>query len=121
MGKYVKLLIDKISRIFHSILTEDGNSETSFESQKWSDCVELLKSKRSKNLSKLVFAHLNINSISNKFEFLVEQVKGNIDVLMISETKIDDSFPIDNFVIDGYSTPYRLNRNSCVGGILLYI
>ena len=40
---------------------------------------------------------------------------------MISETKIDDSFPIDNFVIDGYSTPYRLNRNSCVGGILLYI
>ena len=40
---------------------------------------------------------------------------------MISETKIDDSFPIGNFVIDSYSTPYRLDRNSIGGGILLYV
>ena len=45
----------------------------------------------------LVFAHLNLNSIRNKFELLFEQVRGNIDVLMASETKIDDSFPIGNF------------------------
>ena len=47
-------------------------------------------------------------------------VKINInDVLMISETKIDDSFPIGVFVIDGYSTSYRLDRNSNGGGIVL--
>lgn len=40
---------------------------------------------------------------------------------MISETKIDDEFPIGNFVIDGYNTPYWLDRNSNGGGILLYI
>ena len=40
---------------------------------------------------------------------------------MVSETKIDDSFPTDNFVIDGYSTPYRLDRNSNGGEISLYI
>ena len=56
----------------------------------------------------------------NKFEFLVEQVKGNIDLLMILETKIQFIFPIGNFVIDGYRTPYRLNRNSNSGGIILY-
>ena len=28
----------------------------------------------------------------NKFESLSTQVKGNIDVLMVSEIKIDDSF-----------------------------
>ena len=76
---------------------------------------------RSENLNKLVFGHLNINSIGNKYEFLVEQVKGNIDAIMIAETKIDDNFPVDNFVIDGYSTLYRLDRNSNDGGILLYI
>ena len=76
---------------------------------------------RSKNLNKLVFARLNINSIRNKFEFLVEQVKGKRDVLMISETKIDASFTIANFVITGYSTPYRLDRNSNGGEILLYV
>ena len=50
-------------------------------------------------MNKVIFAHLNINSIRNKFEELISQVKGTVDVLMISETKIDDSFPIVNFLI----------------------
>ena len=57
----------------------------------------------------------------NKFESLSTQVKGNIDVLMVSETKIDDSFPVGNFLIDGFSTPYRLDRESNGGGIILYV
>ena len=36
----------------------------------------------------------------------------NVDIFMISETKIDYSFPINQFIIDGYSTPYRLDRNA---------
>ena len=43
-------------------------------------------------MNKVIFAHLNINSIRNKFEELISQVKDTVDVLMISETKIDDSF-----------------------------
>ena len=40
---------------------------------------------------------------------------------MISETKIDASFPIDQFLLNGYSTPFRLDRNVHGGGILLYV
>ena len=86
-----------------------------------SDCNNTLKSLRKDNLNKLIFAHLNINSIRNKFELLSEQIKGNVDVLMISETKIDDSFPVGQFLIEGFCTPYRLDRNSKGGGILLYV
>ena len=100
------------------ILTEIGNSETSFGRQKSIDCVKLLKSISNYKVNKLVFAHLKIKSIRSKFEFLVEQVKGNIDVLMILETKIDDSFPIGSFVIDGYSTPYRKDRSANDGRVL---
>ena len=57
------------------------------------------------NRNKLVFGHLNINLIRNKFELLSEQVKGKIDVLMNLETKVVDGFPIGNFLIDGFSTP----------------
>ena len=39
---------------------------------------------------------------------------------MISETKIDESFPKGNFLIEGFSTPYRLDRDSG-GGIMLYV
>ena len=85
-----------------------------------SDCNNTLKSLRKDNLNKLIFVHLNINSIRNKFELLSEQSKGNVDVLMISETKIDDSFPVGQFLIEGFCTPYKLDRNSKDGGILLY-
>ena len=62
-------------------------------------------------MNKIIFAHLNINSIKNKFEELISQVKGTIDVLMISETKIDDSF----------NQPYRIDQISYGGGIMLYV
>ena len=40
---------------------------------------------------------------------------------MISETKIDNSFPLGNFLIGGFSKPYRLDPDSFGGGILLYV
>ena len=72
-------------------------------------------------MNKLILAHLNVNSIRNKFEFLAEQIKGKIDILMISETKIDERFPQGNFLIDGFSSPYRLDRDSKGGGIMFYV
>ena len=66
-------------------------------------------------------SHLNINSIPNKFDALSLIVKNNVDILMISETKLDDSFPTAQFLLHGFSTPYRLQRNSKGGGIMLYI
>ena len=60
-------------------------------------CTSVLKSIFSDNLNKLILAHLNIISIRNKFELLSSQVKGNIDLLKISETKIDDSFHVGEF------------------------
>ena len=40
---------------------------------------------------------------------------------MISETKVDDSFPYGQFFLDGSGTPFRLNRNQNGGGIMLSI
>ena len=39
---------------------------------------------------------------------------------MISETKIDELFPLLQFMIDGFSLPYRRDRNAHGGGILVY-
>ena len=101
--------------------SEECISNLTLKGQKIIDYKSTLKTIRDDNLNKLIFAHLNINSIRNKFEELISQVKGTVDVLMISETKIDDSFPIANFLIDGFSQPYRIDRNSSGGGIMLYV
>ena len=35
------------------------------------------------------------------FDFLVHQVQGIVDILMILETKLDGSFPLGKFLLDG--------------------
>ena len=40
------------------------------------------------------------------------QVKGKIDILMISETKIDERFPKGNLLIEWFSDPYSLDCDS---------
>ena len=44
-----------------------------------------------------------------------------IDILVISETKLDDIFPVGKFIIEGYGVPYRVNRNANGEGIMLFI
>ena len=42
-------------------------------------------------------------------------------VLMITETKLDDSFPEQQFHIEDFNIPSRLDRNRHGGGLLLYV
>ena len=56
---------------------------------------------RKRNINRLIIRQLNINSLRNKYESLVQQITGNIDILMVSETKLDNSFPVSQFLIDG--------------------
>ena len=50
-----------------------------------------------------------MSSFSNKFIILTDQISGNVDVMVISETKLDDSFPESQFKIPGYSSRFRLD------------
>ena len=45
----------------------------------------------------------------------------DLDIFMFTETKLDDSFPVWKFNVEGFSTPFRLDRNKNSGGIILYI
>ena len=51
----------------------------------------------------------------------MSQIISNVAALLVSETKLFDSFPTAQFLLDRFSKPYRLDRCSNGGGILLYI
>ena len=55
------------------------------------------------------------------FDFLKEAVTGYVDMLLITESKLDNSFPTAQCQINGFSSPYRPDRNAHGGGILLYV
>ena len=80
-----------------------------------------MSSIRLKNINRLLIGNLNINSISGKFDQLKILVQGKLDVLVITETKLDSSFPKGQFLIEGFSEPYRFDRNRHGGGILIYV
>ena len=81
----------------------------------------ILKDIRMKNIHKIVIGHLNINSIRNKIEMISDLIRGNIDIFLISESKIDTTFPTTQFKIHGYHLPYRKDRSAHAGGLLLYV
>ena len=53
----------------------------------------------------IIISHLNINSIRNKFEMLSLSVAQYVDILMLSETELDSTFPLIKFLINGFSIP----------------
>ena len=68
------------------------------------DIILGLKILRVKYSNKRIMGHFNINFTRNKFELLSSIIGGKIDILMISETKLDATFPTNQLFIQGYST-----------------
>ena len=73
------------------------------------------------NKNCLLVAHININFLYNKFEALKSLVQNKLDILVISETKIDNSYPTNQFLFEGFPPPFRMDRNCNGGGVMIYI
>ena len=58
------------------------------------DLKSSLGSLKLRNVNRLIFGQININSIRNKFHLLFSLVSNDVNVLLISETKIDNTFPV---------------------------
>ena len=78
-----------------SLLISSNNGEEK-------DPQSFLKDLRINNINRLIIGQLNINSLRNKFEQLSTMISGNIDILMISETKLDETFPAAQFLLQGF-------------------
>ena len=77
--------------------------------------LEQLNELRMKNPQKVMLGHLNINSIPNKFEGIMDLVAKILDIFLILETNIDNSFPDAQLSYKGYPKPQeRQNTLSCL-------
>ena len=86
-----------------------------------SDFVIDINDLRLRNIDKVLIGNINANSIRNKFEQLRELILKYVDVLIITETKLDDTFPSAQFIIEGFSEPFRRDRNRNGGGVMIYV
>ena len=56
-------------------------------------------------VGEIILAYFNITSVRNKFDGLIHVINGNVDILLIAETKIGVSFPPAQFTLEGYQSP----------------
>ena len=84
-------------------------------------CITEIKNLRARNVNKVIIGNLNIDSLSNKFDQLIEIVLKYVDVVVTMEIKLDDTFLTSQFLVTGFSVPYRLDQNINGGGIMIFI
>ena len=85
--------------------------------------LDQLRHLRINNPKKVTMGHLNINSLPNKLG-IMDMVANDLDIFLISETRIDSSFHDAQFLYKGFSRPYRKDRTlggGGGGGLLMYV
>ena len=96
-------------------------NDKSCENSNRSNATVSLRNLRLENPNRIMIGQLNINSIRNKLEMLTSLITNEIDVFLLSEIKIDETFPLEQFLISGFAKLLRLDRNSRGGSIMLFI
>ena len=97
---------------------EDVNEIMLAENETWADFNKIVKNYG----SNFKIAHINANSIGG---FKLHEIKtwllsGRLDLLVISESKIDASFPDSMFHVEGFRL-CRSDRKAGGGGLMVYV
>ena len=82
----------------------------------------LLQKDRRQYLNNPLIGYLNINSVRNKIadlQIFIQNIP--LDYLVLSETKVDESFPNAQFNLDGYKIRARGNGDENVGGLIVFV
>ena len=81
----------------------------------------LVKAEQKKsNHNRLTFSILNANSIPNELDDIRITIVDFVDILVITESKLDQSFPESQSFINRFSKSFRKDRNRH-DGLLMYI
>ena len=108
----------EVSNITEDVDINLQNEQTQLD---YSTDYDPLHAARQKNEKDLLLCHLNINSIQNKFEELIDIMKkSRVQIMAVSESKIDGSYPDSQFLVPGYYL-HRKDRKKGGGGVLMLV
>ena len=81
---------------------DNANNEKYDKNPNMSDVFSTLRNIRIKNVDRVIITTLNMERVrKEKFDQLKVIMDGNIDILVITESKLCNTFPLAHFAIDG--------------------
>ena len=84
--------------------------------------LHLLQKDRRQYLNSPLIGYLSINSVRNKIadpHVIIQNTP--LDYLVLSETKLDESFPNAQFKLDGCEIRARRDRDKYGGGLIVFV
>lgn len=95
-----------------------GRSDVEAENEIWADFDKITESHR----SNFKIGHINANGIGGFKLHVIKRglLSGRFDILAITETKLDATFPSSQFLVEGYRL-CRRDRNAHGGGLMIYV
>ena len=85
------------------------------------DCIREIEKLRNRYRENMFISHLNVNSLYLKFSEVSDLiVRSKFEVVVLSETKLDESYRSALFEIDNYCM-YRQDKQSNSGGLMIYV
>ena len=99
---------------------ESAKSVLTVSSDTPCDTLNGLHEQRLNHPKNVIIGHLNISSIRKKFSGFKGLALTETNICLLSETKIDNSFPNSQFFAEG-SRMFRKDRNKNGGGLILYV
>ena len=74
---------------------------------------------RNSNPHNIIIGHLNVNSVKNKIDSIKTNFQNYLNLLVLAETKLDQTHPTAEIFIEGYRKSFKKSKHS--GGLLLYV
>ena len=104
-----------------NVTCDSDNCVGKSDNSKLSNLFTEIKQVKMHNPRNIIISHININSIRNKFQELKLLLELSlVQILIVSETKIDSTFRDALFYVKGYKM-YRQDNTAKSGGLLIYV
>ena len=103
-----------------NIEVHQGTNVVNDQAQRTLSQVLVKTEQKKSNHNRLTFSILNANSIPNKLDDITITIADFVDILVITESKLDQSFPESQSFINRFSKSFRKDRNRH-DGLLMYI
>ena len=68
-----------------------------------------------------MYLYININSVRKQFENFTVLPGDYVDILIVAETNLDDSFSDAMFRIPGFQAPFRLDTSAISRDLLVFV
>lgn len=87
------------------------NNPLNFGNIQEENSLDDLRQFRLRNVNTVIIGNIKLNFLPATFDQVKKVILKKVNILVITETRLDDTFPLGLFYVEGFTMYYRFDRN----------